>query len=292
MSTSKAPPKLSYYDKRTPLDRLRLSASRVVGHRTTTEAPEDDDNSKIPRIRRHILITGGFGSLGKHVIRDILMGSRTGPEGGSPAEWSAKRSNGRQNEGGEEDILITILDVVDRTPQLNSLLQRSRVETPSRITGTDPRTQAFTSRERTVDTFKRSGKLRIIIGDVRNSTLLASILFPPPIASSTQALSDKRVLGSHHTSTSRNLHSPPVTGIIHLAAYRSELCGKNIRDCESVAIDGMRSILEALKQIQVPTLFGVAKDQKIRPWMLIPRRGSHLTLVSKFYTFPRNSCST
>jgi hypothetical protein len=259
----------------------------VLGH---GDAAQDDageiaaeDGSLLPnRPRRHILITGGFGSLGKHVARDLLLGLSAGYSTGTKSgSWNTDGDSA----GKQEDIHITILDVKDRSGELNFLLQAASVSTGPKIKGTDPRTQAFTSSERSVDSFKRAGKLRIIIGDVRDSDLMSTVLAPEGTSVTQSGAQQAAALlnaklgrvgqGSQHLTMTVRI--PPVTGIIHLASYSPNACGLNPRDCENVETVGMNNILNALestasKNPKRDEEEAMRKVERERPWIVVPRR--------------------
>ncbi|KAK4704368.1 hypothetical protein P7C70_g1847, partial [Phenoliferia sp. Uapishka_3] len=285
VQTSDPSPRPAYFDSRTSLDRLRLSSTRVLGHGPSdTEEPDDDHptltNGNVPR--RHILVTGGFGSLGKHVVRDLLLGlSGHKGRGQDVDEWSAITST-----TDEEDILITILDVEDRSVELNHLLQSAPVITPVKIKGTDPRAQAFTSRERTVSSFKRKGKLRIILGDVRDSNLVAHLLAESSTTEGgsevdEQANRQAGGVGMRRPKIKNHVdHAvviPPVSGIIHLAAYSPSACRLNPEDCRNVEVEGMKNIVKALEREKKE---GVLAD---RPWVVVSRRGEPWAEIPNSY---------
>ncbi|BGP53963.1 hypothetical protein JCM8202v2_001535 [Rhodotorula sphaerocarpa] len=246
----------AYYDARTSLDRFRLSSTRVLGHgQTDASGQEIDEGMPEARKRRHILITGGFGSIGKMVVRDLLL---SGP-GVKPRGSTSSSSD----EGAwEEDVMVTILDRNDRTSDLNFLLQSAPYVKPDaaaaagpRIKGTDPRTQAFSASERSVEKLRKAGKLRIVVGDVRDTKLVDTLLDPagathtdvPADQQAAALLNAKlgRPKAKGHTTATTVI--PPVTGVIHLAAYSPTACRLNPVDCRSVEEEGTDSILEAIK---------------------------------------------
>lgn len=266
---------------------MRLSSTRVLGHGDVTQDDGGDasneDGSLLPnRPRRHILITGGFGSLGKHVARDLLIGLSAGYSTGvKPQAWNTGDEAGAK----EEDIHITILDVKDRSGELNFLLQAASVNSGPKIKGTDPRTQAFTSSERSVDSFKRAGKLRILVGDVRDAELMATVLARDGTSVTQSGTQQAAALlnaklgrvgkGSQHLTTTVRI--PPVTGIIHLASYSPSACRLNPRDCEDVETTGMQTILSALENAESKTPKRAGdeaprKPERERPWVVVPRR--------------------
>lgn len=193
---------------------------------------------------------------------------------------------------GEEDILVTILDVQDRTPELNFLLQSAPIDKGPKIKGTDPRTQAFTSSERSVDNFKRAGKLRTLVGDVRDAALMKSVLASGGTTVVQTATQQETALlnaarigrpgakgGNNHLTTT--VHIPPVSGIIHLAAYAPKACRMNPADCKNVEEQGMKTILDILKresdEDKKPAKVGASIE---RPWMVVPRRAGAWEEVS------------
>ncbi|GAA6027035.1 hypothetical protein JCM8097_006057 [Rhodosporidiobolus ruineniae] len=291
--TSNPSPRPPYYDARTSMDRLRLTSTRYLGHgqSSTSSAAEDDELESFSssRPRRHILVTGGFGSLGKFVVRDLLL------NGGGPStridEWgSSSGGGGADEQTWEQDVLVTILDTTDRTAELNFLLQSAPYDKPgaTKIKGTDPRTQAFSASERSVDNFRKSGKLRIVQGDVRDAALVKTLLTPsgsthtdlPANQQAAALLNAKlgRPKQKGHATTTTVI--PPVTGVVHLAAYSPKACRLNPVDCASVENEGMKALLAALKREEPEqTKEGeekpVVKERKEvpdRPWVVLPRR--------------------
>lgn len=177
--------------------------------------------------------------------------------------------------------------MTDRTSELNFLLQSAPYDKPgaTKVKGTDPRTQAFSASERSVENFRKSGKLRIVQGDVRDSVLLKQILdksgttttdvTPAAAALSNSKLGRPKQKG--HATTTTVI--PPVTGVIHLAAYAPKSCRTNPGDCENVETKGMEALLQA---------FG--KDGGVavaRPWLVVPRRADRWDEVRlPFFSFP------
>lgn len=255
----------------------------MLGHGQNEDAAADDDGEMVSsRPRRHILVTGGFGSLGKFVVRDMLLGlsSPSTTAKSDLDDWAADDASK------EEDILVTILDVKDRTAELNFLLQSAPLEKGPKIKGTDPRAQAFTSSERSVDNFKRAGKLRVLVGDVRDKELMASVLVAggttmtemggnQAAAAALNAKLGRPKLGkgSHQTTTT---FIPPVSGIIHLASYSPAACRLNPADCESVETEGMTAMLDVLERKGLEKTGKDGKTQIVdRPWVVVPRRADN-----------------
>ncbi|TKA50027.1 hypothetical protein B0A53_06539, partial [Rhodotorula sp. CCFEE 5036] len=294
VATSNPSPGPAYFDARSALDKFRLSSTRVLGHGQADAPTQDDDESlSETRTRRHILITGGFGSIGKTVVRDLLLSSRsTRPDSFSSGSSSSEDASW------EEDVLVTVLDRVDRTSELNFLLQSAPYTKPGasdsspRIKGTDPRTQAFSASERSVDKLRKSGKLRIIIGDVRDTKLVKTLLDPAgathtdvPAEQQAAALLNAKLgrpKAKGHTTATTII--PPVTGVIHLASYSPSACRANPVDCQSVEEHGMDSLLEAIR-VGYPDVApeqaneangAAAKGPDVRreekPWLVVPRR--------------------
>lgn len=292
------------------MDRLKLSSTRVLGHgqsgASTTTSADDDQDSFTPRHRRHILVTGGFGSIGKQVVRDLLLSSRSTSKTGEDV-WGAAggSASGVMDElSWEKDALITILDTIDRTSELNFLLQSAPLDKPGRqrLKGTDPRTQAFSASERSVDSFRRMGKLRVVVGDVRDSDLVKELLSPTG-NTVTELTAEQRAaallnakLGplkqkGHQTKT---VLIPPVTGIVHLASYNPQACRLNPVDCMSVEKDGMKAILAALEREGMEKLSGGKGEKAVvadRPWLVVPRRGDQWDEVRRLFAFSTLSCS-
>ncbi|GAA5848730.1 hypothetical protein JCM8547_004610 [Rhodosporidiobolus lusitaniae] len=278
VATSNPSPRPPYFDQRTSMDRLRLTSTRVLGHgqsSNSNSAAEDDDTESFSnRPRRHILVTGGFGSLGKFVVRDLLL------NGGGPStridEWGLGSATGAASDEQtwEEDVLVTVLDTTDRTAELNFLLQSAPYDKPgaTKVKGTDPRTQAFSASERSVDNFRKSGKLRIVHGDVRDVELLKKLLSPEGTTTTDITPAQAALLNAKLGRPKQKGHAttttviPPVTGVIHLAAYSPKACRVNPVDCASVEGEGMEAVLGAFGQ---KTAVG---DKEHRPWLVVPRR--------------------
>ncbi|GAA5987842.1 hypothetical protein JCM5350_003168 [Sporobolomyces pararoseus] len=286
VGTSNPSPRPAYYDARTSIDRLKLTSTRVLGHGqsgSSSTTSDDGEDSFAPRQRRHILVTGGFGSIGKHVVRDLLLSSRSS---GQSDAWSGGAGSAIADElSWEREAFITILDTTDRTSELNFLLQSAPLDKPGRqkLKGTDPRTQAFSASERSVESFKKMGKLRIMVGDVRDSALVKELLSPQgnTVTELTAEQQAAALLNAklgplkqkgHQTKT---VVIPPVTGIIHLASYSPQACRLNPVDCMNVEKEGMKAILAGLEREGAEKLV-VKKGEKVvvadRPWIVMPRR--------------------
>ncbi|KAK4332774.1 Proteophosphoglycan ppg4 [Rhodotorula toruloides] len=283
VATSNASPGPSYYDARTSMDKIKLTSTRVLGHggksSSSSSSSADDAADTISfasRDRRHILVTGGFGSIGKAVVRDLLL--TTGGSSSRVDAWGAPTETADELTW-EEDVLVTILDVADRSAELNFLLQSAPLDKPGgagKIKGTDPRTQAFSASERSVENFRKSGKLRVVVGDVRDEELVKSILDPagtthtdlPADQQAAALLNPKLGRPKQKGHTLATTVIPPVTGIVHLAAYSPKACRTNPVDCRSVEQDGVSAILEAIKRE------GMEKQAELveRPWVVVPRR--------------------
>lgn len=193
----------------------------------------------------------------------------------------------------EREALITILDTTDRTSELNFLLQSAPLDKPGRqkLKGTDPRTQAFSASERSVESFKKMGKLRIMVGDIRDSALVKELLSPQgnTVTELTAEQQAAALLNAklgplkqkgHQTKT---VVIPPVTGIIHLASYSPQACRLNPVDCMNVEKEGMKAILAGLEREGAEKLV-VKKGEKVvvtdRPWIVMPRRSDEWDEVS------------
>ncbi|GAA5859151.1 hypothetical protein JCM1840_003777 [Sporobolomyces johnsonii] len=292
VATSNPSPRPAYYDARTSMDRLKLTSTRVLGHgqSSSSSVSDDEPESFQTRQRRHILVTGGFGSLGKHVVRDLLLNGGSSSSRSSGDDWSRgpslSGSFATDELSWEQDVLVTILDVHDRTPELNFLLQSAPLAKPgaSKLKGTDPRTQAFSASERTVDTFRKSGKLRIVVGDVRDEELVKGLLDPsgttltdlPANQQAAALLNAKlgRPKQKGHATTTTVI--PPVTGVIHLASYSPKDCRVNPVDCADVERKGMDAVLSALGREGMEQPTGKNGEKAVvadRPWVVVPRRG-------------------
>ncbi|GJN88486.1 hypothetical protein Rhopal_001452-T1 [Rhodotorula paludigena] len=284
----------AYYDTRTSYDKLKLTSTRVLGHgagsSSSTPAEDESSDAIMSRQRRHILVTGGFGSLGKAVVRDLLLNGASAAAARFDEYGLASGSGagaGDEPQTWEQDVLVTVLDTTDRTSELNFLLQSAPFDKPgaSKIKGTDPRTQAFSASERSVDSFDKQGKLRIVVGDVRDGDLVRTLLDPTGstvthVAGNPQAaalLHGEAALGKQkqkgHATTTTVI--PPVTGIVHLAAYSPAACRLNPSDCRNVEEAGMKAILAAIErkgEDKAPTKQGGRATVADRPWVVVPRR--------------------
>ncbi|KPV75947.1 glycosyltransferase family 47 protein [Rhodotorula graminis WP1] len=291
VATSNPSPGPAYFDARTSMDRLKLTSTRVLGHgggssSGSSDGAEDvDDAAFADRQRRHILVTGGFGSLGKAVVRDLLL-TGGGSSAKSAAEWAAAAGAPADEQAWEADVLVTILDANDRTSELNFLLQSAPLDKPGasgKAKGTDPRAKAFQASERSVDSFRKQGKLRVVVGDVRDSALVGQLLDPKgsyvthlPGHLQAAALGDVPVGAQkqkgHGTTTS---FIPPVTGIIHLAAYSPSHCRQNPGDCKDVEAAGMKALLAGIEREGVDEEAALEGDKAVaadRPWVVVARR--------------------
>jgi len=286
------------------MDRLKLTSTRVLGHgggssSGSSDEAEDVDNAAFAdRQRRHILVTGGFGSLGKAVVRDLLLNGGAAAARAAAADWAAAGAPADE-QAWEEDVLVTILDANDRASELNFLLQSAPIDKPGasgKVKGTDPRAKAFQASERSVDSFRKQGKLRVVVGDVRDSSLVGQLLDPKgsyvthlPGHLQAAALGDAP-LGTqkqkgHGTTTS---FIPPVTGIIHLAAYSPSHCRQNPGDCKDVEAAGMKALLAAIEREGVDQEAALEGDKAVaadRPWVVVPRRADRWDEVRPHLTF-------
>jgi len=328
------------YDARTSLDKLRLTSTRFVS--ANPPSPTAVFSSTLER--QHILVTGGFSSIGKALVRDLLLlganngldddastssssslRGKTGGFGGVGSWWGSdededlfddmqgysgfKSSTPDSNK--RAGIVITLLDSSNKSDELDDMLKhpplyhRSRVgfNLPVASSGTasddpfdpdfsgsgasgknsnskdggtpplefiDPRSAAFSSSEVSLQSFIQKGRLKIIKGDSRNATLLASILDPP---SSMNAEADSQVTEKtkfgfkkrpHHVEDEA-LALPPVSGIFHLDGYENFDClFRNSRDCADLERGGVRSLASALGGM----------DESKRPWIVLGDRGN------------------
>lgn len=274
----------AYYDERTKMDKFMLSSTRVLGHGGEEQPlpqPEADEgrkgrkNRRLPT-RRHILVTGGFGSLGKHVVRDLLLGSSSF-DVNSNDKWDDRPAPSASDEA----PMITIVDVRDQTDELNFLLQQSaELRQPLKVKGADPRTSKFTLSERTVQAFIDAGRLRIMTGDVRDTNFMSSLL-----AASSQGATRVAAFGDDGAVKRPSTSIPPISGIIHLASYAPSLCRLNPMDCQDVETQSMKAILGALTRDgldHTPNL-GSTKVPADRPWLVVPRRDDVWNEVSTIF---------
>lgn len=203
------------------------------------------------------------------MIRDLLLGLTSGERG-----VIVDGDEEMQSMTGEENVFITLLDTTDRTSELDYLLQSAPLNAPRKLKGTDPRASAFASSEKSVN--KLRGRIRIIIGDVRDQNLIQTLVKPASVSSSPLSSFDKRAPPATRRPRPKLVEEviPPITGIIHLAAYSPSDCRINPVDCESVEVGGMQMILNSLKREARKDVEGgedieYAAD---RPWVVIPRR--------------------
>ncbi|GAA6064452.1 hypothetical protein JCM10212_005201 [Sporobolomyces blumeae] len=290
IATSNPSPRPAYFDARTSMDRLKLTSTRVLGHGQASQQKSGDaeEESFAGRQRRHVLVTGGFGSLGKHVVRDLLLSGRSSGSSRGEDLWSGASSGSSVVDelAWEKDALITILDTTDRSSELNFLLQSAPLDKPGRhkLKGTDPRTQAFSASERSVDSFRKMGRLRVVTGDVRDAELVKSLLSPSgtTITELTAEQQAAALLNAKLGPLKQKGHAtkttviPPITGIIHLASYSPKDCRLNPVDCASVEKEGMKAILAGLEREGMEKLADKQGEKSViadRPWIVMPRRG-------------------
>lgn len=147
---------LGLYDARTSLDKLRLTSTRFVGARPPSPYHVFAHTPQ----RQHILVTGGFSSLGRSLVRDLLLlGGESGAEEENQGKSSSKfgLSGLWGGEAEEEDefaddladilgppkkakeidtkkgIIVTILDTTNRSMELDDMLRHSPLYHRSRI---------------------------------------------------------------------------------------------------------------------------------------------------------------
>ena len=242
----------------------------MFGHGTEHDDNPSDLDAR-PPTQRHILITGAFGSLGKHIVRDLLLGL-SAKEGAAPAppvageEWMSHGAAAAAI-AGHEDVLVTMLDVADRTEELDFLLQNAPGALVGGPVGTDPRAAAFASSERSVGALVKNGKLRVLRGDVRDRGLMERLL-------TDKGTMIRRPSTKGHQE--QHVVIPPVSGVIHLASYPPAKCAVNPTDCADVEKSGMESILAGLERKGIDrkaTKEGREAVVADRPWVVMPRRG-------------------
>ncbi|KDE08122.1 hypothetical protein MVLG_01603 [Microbotryum lychnidis-dioicae p1A1 Lamole] len=309
VASSDPSPRPAYFDARTSFDRIRLTSARYLGQgpnddEPTTESSAAEAEDNIASLtRRHILVTGGFGSLGRYAVRDLLLGHSSGAfkakTSKDPDEWVAVPGQAPPIDPSREDLLITIVDVEDRSAELDFLLHNAPIDEKPKVKGTDPRASAFASSERSIDSFKRQGKLRIVIGDVRDKDLMKKLFSPDGMVVTELATQQSRavgevkpiVAGGHLTTTVR---IPPVSGIIHLAAYNPSACRLNPRDCENVESEGMDVMLEQLERpgLEKPPSSKSNAVFANRPWIVVPRRRNSWNDVPEAYNRNASELST
>lgn len=209
---------------------------------------------------------------------------------------------------GKRGIIVTILDTDDRSAELDDMLKhaplyhRSRTgfnlpvegmgilnygdgDFPGRRPGLkadsatpplefiDPRSAAFSSSQVSLATFIAKGRLRLVKGDVRNTTLLTSLLNPHygvdnPSAQAVKAKSAKDRFGvpkrPHHDADEGKARVP-VSGVFHLAGHLNSACKRlNPRDCADLERNGVASLTAALR----------ATIESLRPWVVLGDRGN------------------
>ncbi|SCV74444.1 BQ2448_8083 [Microbotryum intermedium] len=312
VASSDSSPRPSYFDGRTSIDRLRLTSARYLGHgpnddvatpKTPESAAAEAEDNIASMTRRHILVTGGFGSLGRYTVRDLLLGHSSGAfrskTSKDPDEWVAVADQASPINPSREDLLVTIVDVKDRSAELDFLLHNAPIDEKPKIKGTDPRASAFASSERSIDSFKKQGKLRIVIGDVRDKDLMKKMFSPDGMivtelaTQQSPAVGEVKpiVAGAHLTTTVR---IPPVSGVIHLAAYDPSACRLNSRDCENVESEGMDVMLEQLERpgLEKPPSLGSKAVYANRPWIVVPRRRDSWNDVPEAYNRNASELST
>lgn len=154
---------LGLYDARTSLDKLRLTSTRFVGARPPSPYQVFAHTPQ----RQHILVTGGFSSLGRSLVRDLLLlGGESGAEEEDLSSSSASQSKsgrfglsglwGSSDDDEESDpyaddmsdypglkkikeadtkkgIIVTVLDTTNRSMELDDMLRHSPLYHRSRI---------------------------------------------------------------------------------------------------------------------------------------------------------------
>jgi hypothetical protein len=139
------------------------------------------------------------------------------------------------------------------------------------------------------------GKLRVVIGDIRDSALVKELLSPQgnTVTELTAEQQAAALLNAklgplkqkgHQTKT---VVIPPVTGIVHLASYSPQACRLNPVDCMSVEKEGMKAVLAGLDREGLEKLQG-KKGEKVtvadRPWIVVPRRSDQWDEVSSYHS--------
>lgn len=340
------------YDARSSLDKLRLTSTRFVS--STPPAPTAVFSNVDER--QHILVTGGFSSLGKALVRDLLLlggengdsdeltneSKKTKKKGSPPLAARGLRSWwGKEDDFDDErgfpssslvgsdggiggalrsekkiGLVVTIVDVHNKSAELDDMLKhpplyhRSRVGfnlpiasnsmmdddpfapdsaksqkgkgKPDSIAGAgtpplefiDPRSAAFSSSEVSLASFIQKGRLRIILGDSRNATLLSSLLDPTSANPNAEpSAADKHTAAKTkfgfkkrpHRVMDEELVLPPVSGVYHLDGYENSQCiTENPRDCADKEVGGIESLANALKAI----------EESVRPWVVVGNRGN------------------
>ncbi|KAH8930086.1 glycosyltransferase family 47 protein [Atractiella rhizophila] len=302
------------YDQRSSADKLRLSSSRFL--------PTSFSPSSLPTTttrRSHILVTGGFGSLGRHVIREILFRNKERQQSAVndlffEDDWesgSARLRDPLYSLGGEavldaleeDDVVVTILDVRDRREELDWLLKHEEL-TRGRLRAwegkragmmeeqgeddqvpVDPRTTNFAGAEISLERYIKSGKVRIVIGDVRNDTLMSEIF---QLDSRKKMEENQRIeeglmerggAGEDYTGLGEIEDQasavPPISGIIHFAGYGTS-CNADMTNCIDVGANGTQALLNAMESAER------------LPWLLV---SSHVDPVQLPIQLVRNFAS-
>lgn len=260
------------WDTRTTVDMLKLSSSRVLPN-SNAQALFTGAGDK----REHILVTGGYGSLGKHVVRDLLLLGRDTATVADEDEWSMT-NEGDERAHRDTGVVVTLLDTADRHDELEFILghlprfHRSRLLGPLQSEGVgfdvvDPRSAAFAGREISIGTFVQEGRLRIAKADARNVTAMQQILQPDRYGEY-DFTATRQKQANHRTSRESDRPPPPVSGIVHLAGYAESKCAINPRDCRSVEIEGARTLAAILGETQVER----------RPWLVSARGPAEVSL--------------
>ena len=261
---------LKLYDSRTTLEKVRLSSIHRIFTGPRTQVLLEPTRGQ----RQHILVTGGYGSLGRHVVRDLLLfgQSRVGLTGST--------------EGSAKDVIVTILDVRDGHDELDFMLRhlprfhrnRSKLDddqegpTDIEIDYVDPRSRAFANSMVSVDAFVRSGRLHFARTDVRNLASLRSIFFPQKYGAFMMATHSSSS-APHRASTGSTV--PPISGVIHLAGYSQSTCILNLKDCADVLQKGTKALADVLTEF----------EDVNRPWLVNVRGPEEVEVVEEVCLF-------
>ena len=201
---------------------------------------------------------------------------------------------------GKTGLIVTILDTTNRSLELDDMLRHAPLYHRSRVgfglplddpvpdalrpegrvdPGTpplefiDPRSAAFSSSQVSLASFISKGRLRIVKGDARNTSLVTTLLNPRLAAkeASDRKFREKPVKSKfgipkrpHHDTDEADM-LPPISGVFHLAGYENAACSlEKPRDCADMERNGVAALAHAMH----------TTEEAYRPWLVLADRGN------------------
>ena len=225
------------YDQSSTLDGVKLQSDRVL--------PGARSEALFEGVDQHILVVGSSTSLGKHVVRDLLLF------------------------GAEHNVVVTALDAAPDLSQLDFALShlpsfhraRRRLDSVGSAVAlsdfVDPRTASFANKDATSAAMMATGRLRVVQADQRNLSVVQSILMPERFgAPPTLQLG---VMKSRKPGTRRMV--PKITGIMHLTGATDTACERNLPECLDQLASGADVLAAAVAEM----------SDEARPWIVVTR---------------------